>query len=162
MRKDHLLQNIQESKAIVDKMEWADARLESLYSTPFNPKEEWGFRMVVNGIWLAGTILLCLTQPGWYLVVIPVLYWFANGKKVASKLNAVGLKKKLEAAEEEIKQLTHQKSEWEYELKSMAMIEAEYLRGDILKRFETYINQHKATTLQGCIALWEEEQAKSG
>ena len=159
MRKDHLLQNIKESKDLVDKIEKVNQKLEDFYRFPFDKTEEMMLRLLVNGIWLVGTIMLGMYLPGYYLVAIPVLFWFFRGKKVAEKVNAIGLKKRLEANEGKIKELVHEKSELDYQLKTVAMIEEEYLRGDILDKFETYIQNHKATTLEGCIELLENEKA---
>jgi hypothetical protein len=159
VKKEHLLENIQASKKLVDQIEKVNEELETYYLLPFDKTEELFLRLLVNAIWVVGTISLGLYQPGFYLVAVPVLYWLFNGKKVAQKVNAVGLKRKLEANEGKIKALVHKKSELDYQLKTVAMIEEEYLHADILEKFETYLNNRNAATLEGCIRLLKEEKA---
>lgn len=158
MRKEQLLKNIQDSRVLVVKMEKVEEKLEACYKAPFDPTEVWLIRILVNLSWVVLVMMMGLYAPGLHLVVLPFLFFRFNGRRVAESINARGLKRKLDRNGDFIEQLIRDRSELEYELKTISMIEAEYLHTSVLKRFEAYLAERRAATLEACVEIYKKEQ----
>lgn len=157
LEKEYLLSNISRASMFTKKLESINQDLEFLHSPPIGKKMFFFYLAFFNFAWVSFFVTLGLHYPI-TLFSAPIVLWFLRGSKITGFLNQHFLNRKLVKNEQKIHSLLKEKSEIIDEIKSIVKISEDYFSTETLKKFETYIKDNKASSLEDCIQLYRKEE----
>lgn len=157
LTKDDLLNNVSATLKKLEELKFIDEQIAKIYQGPLLEKDKKRLIVAVNVGWIMLFALMSITAPGYHLFLMPVLYFLFRGSKIAERVNSAFMKKHIEENEKLIEDLYMEKSEKEYELKTISMLEQEMHDIAMLKQFETYLKNKQAITIEKCIELYKQQ-----
>ncbi|MGF7535681.1 hypothetical protein AAGG74_18670 [Bacillus mexicanus] len=157
LTKDDLLKNVSGTLKKLEELKFIDEQISKIYQGPLLAKDKKKLVIAVNVGWVVLFTLMAIEFPGYHLLLMPILYYIFRGSKIAERVNGAFMKKHLEENEKLLEDLYTEKSEKEYELKTISMLEQELHDITMLRQFESYLKNKQAITIEKCIELYERQ-----
>lgn len=161
LTREDLLGNISATRKRLEEIKNVDNQIAELYKEPFTGIQKRMIATAVNLSWIFLFTVMAFNFLGYQLLLLPILYWVFRGSVVSDRICKSLYKKQLEENEEIIEELYRQKSEKEYNLKTISMLEKEMHDIAMLKQFESYLQNKQAVTIQKCIELYSKDTKHS-